>query len=86
MEIRINKQAQEKQQKEELNRVLVRAKTYANAGMEFFEFKRQVGIGLSPLELIEMVEAETNNTVYCEACLRSFLKTFDDTIMFTIRD
>jgi len=64
MEIRINKEAQEKQQKEELNRVIVRAKTYANAGVEFFEFKRQRGIGLSAYELIEMVEKETNETVY----------------------
>jgi len=64
MEIRINKEAQEKQQREELNRVIVRAKTYANAGVEFFEFKRQRGIGLSAYELIEMVEKETNETVY----------------------
>ena len=53
MEIRINKEAQERQQREELNRVIVRAKTYANAGVELFDFKRQKAIGLSPFELIQ---------------------------------
>ena len=85
MEIRINKEAQEKQQKEELNRVLVRAKTYANAGMEFFEFKRQVEIGLSPYGLIQMVEKETNGTVYCEQRFKVTLKEFCNTITFTIK-
>jgi len=85
MEIRINKDAQERQQREELNRVIVRAKTYANAGVEFFEFKRQVAIGLSPYALIQMVEKETNGTVYCEQRFKVTLKELCNTITFTIK-
>jgi len=85
MEIRINKDAQEKQQREELNRVIVRAKTYANAGVEFFDFKRQIAIGLSPYELIQIVEKETNGTVFCEQRFKVTLKEFCDTITFTIK-
>jgi len=85
MEIRINKKAQEKQQKEELGRVIVKAKTYANAGVEFFDFKRQKAIGLSPYELIKMVEKETNGTVYCEEGFKATLQKFCNTITFTIK-
>ena len=85
MKIRINKGAQERQQREELNRVIVRAKTYANAGVEFFDFKRQKAIGLSPFELIQRVEKETNGTVFCEVGFKSTLQKFCDTITFTIK-
>ena len=85
MEIRINKEAQERQQREELNRVIVRAKTYANAGVELFDFKRQKAIGLSPFELIQRVEKETNGTVFCEVGFKATLQKFCDTITFTIK-
>ena len=81
MEIRVNKQAQEKKQQEELNRVIVRAKTYADAGMEHFYFQRQRGIGLSAYELIQIVEEETNETVYS-----AIGKFSGDEIKFSIRN
>ena len=80
MEIRVNKIKQERLQFEEVQKVISRAITFANAGHEFFYFTRQTGIGLSAHELIEMVEKETNETVYGTKCVSG------GEIKFCIRD
>ena len=64
MEIKVNKIKQKELHAEEVQKVLTRAITFANAGHEFFYYTRQTGIGLSAYELIEMIEEKTNETVY----------------------
>jgi hypothetical protein len=63
-EIRVNKQAQKMLHEEEVQKVIREAITFANAGHHFFYHTKPIGIGLSSRDLIEMVEKETNETVY----------------------
>ena len=81
MEIRVNKEAQEKLQREELQSVLDYAQSIANRGLEHFYHTKEKGNGLSSHELIAMVEKATNETVYGGyKCIN------DGTIRFSIKN
>ena len=81
MEIRVNKEAQEKLQREELRSVLNYAQSVANRGLEHFYHTKVQSNGLSIHGLIAMVEEATNETVYGGyKCIN------DGTIRFSIKN
>jgi len=81
MEIRVNKDAQEKLHQQELQSVLNYAQSVANQGKEYFYHTKHKANGLSSWGLIQMVEEATNGTVYggCK-CIS------DDSIKFSIKN
>lgn len=81
MEIRVNKDAQEKLQQEELQSVLNYAQSVANRGKEYFYHTKHKANGLSSWGLIQMVEEATNGTVY-----GGYKCISDDSIKFSIKN
>lgn len=81
MKIQINKNAQEKLHQEELQEVLSMAEFAANTGKESFYHTKHRDTGLSTHELIDMVEKETNNSVFV-----GYKGINNGSIKFTIRD
>ena len=81
MEIKINKNAQKKLHQQELQEVLSMAEFAANERKESFYHRKHRGTGLSTHELIEMVEKETNDSVFV-----GYKGIQDGSIKFTIRD
>ena len=64
IEIKVNKSAREKQARDFLNNTIIMAQDVADRGMNKFRMQYPRNIGLGPHELMDMVEKETNNTVY----------------------
>lgn len=64
IEIRVNKSAREKQVRDYLNNTIIMAQDVADRGMNKFRMQYPRNIGVGPLELVTMVENETNGTVY----------------------
>lgn len=81
MEIRVNKDAQEKLHQQELQSVLNYAQSVASEGKEYFYYTKQKANGLSSWGLIEMVEEATNGSVYGGSKCIS-----DDSIKFSIKN
>jgi hypothetical protein len=81
MEIRVNKDAQEKLHQQELQSVLNYAQSVANQGKEYFYHTKHKANGLSSWGLIQMVEEATNDTVY-----GGYKCISDDSIKFSIKN
>ena len=64
IEVRVNKSARQKQVRDFLNNTIIMAQDVADRGRDKFRMRYPRNIGLGPHELMDMVEKETNNTVY----------------------
>lgn len=64
IEVRVNKSARERQVRDFLNNTIIMAQDVADRGRDRFRMRQPRNIGVGAHELIEMVERETNNTVY----------------------
>ena len=81
IEIRVNKEAREMQARNFVANTIIMAQDVANRGRDKFRMRYPNNVGYSPLELLTMVEEETNYTVYGGyKCIN------DGFITFRIRD
>ena len=80
-EVRVNKSAREAQVRKFLEQTVYMAQDVAKRGIDKFRTKYPRNIGVGPLELVAMVEKETNNTVY-----GGYKCIDDERITFNIRD
>jgi len=64
MEIKINKEKQAQLQQAEVKKVLREAQIIADHGKKSFFHERELDNGLLSWQLINMIEKETNGTVY----------------------
>ena len=81
IEIRVNKAARESQARNFVANTIIMAQDVANRGRDKFRMRYPRNIGVGALELVTMVEEETNYTVY------GGHKAIDDVfITFNIRD
>ena len=81
IEIRVNKSARERQARDFVANSIIMAQDVADRGRDKFRMRYPRNIGVGPLELVTMVEEETNHTVYGGyKCIN------DGFITFNIRD
>ena len=64
IEIKVNKSARQQQVRNFLGNTIIMAQDVADRGRDRFRMRYPRNIGVAPRELIEMVEKETNSTVY----------------------
>ena len=80
-EVRVSQSARQEEVRRFIANTIIMAKDVARRGRDRFRMTYPRNIGVGPLELMAMVEKETNNTVY-----GGYKCIDDDCITFNIRD